>query len=1139
MPIPRYLLSDFVEIQRKSFFELLEKGLIEEFNKRNPIKNSKKNLEIFFYPEYYKLTLPENSPRNSILKAKSYTSKLYIPVQLTDKLSNIIKLKWVCIGNLPLMTKRGHFILNGAPRVIVNQILRSPGIYYQKKMYEKFRTKWDYKPEISYKRYYADLICQRGTWLRIEMDKEKCLWAHMKKGPKIPLFWLLIGMGLTQKIIFNTISEPSRLVANLEKQETLKEIKKVEEQMEEENFKKEEKLKKLKIYNCVKNPPDAWYELYSLVTANLNYTKNKFIINSKIKDNTNPPKLGFKGQEENPFGKMTISKRKKGNDVESSLAPSPLLPISAGLLPQKGKETRKERVTPLLGQLGQEPQTNLKTEALEPLAYSNSEFHYEKLNNKKKKESEIWIIKQKDNLQNYLKIFIRSNKQENIISKDDQLEDKLLLAQNNQMIQELGRKWLFNKFMNPRTYDLGKLGRLNFNRKLGISIAPYNCTLTSQDLLYATDYLIKVEQGLKKIDDIDHLKNRRVRTSGELLQIQIGTGLIRLEKEIREKLNTIDSLTDLPVRSKPYLQTKPSQLFGISFKISENPDSSENQLRWSSSELEISKGRSPSFARFPYRGGNSMAAPYQGCVSKKNPFPYGYTVKPLRGGSRATPFPYGHHRGGSYPVKGQSPMRQPGWKAATLGKAEYLSCYFRQPNLKANQFSFSQSPFRGFPSRTEKVGAIAPIRVKKAKALSRKESKEKVQSLKPYGISMIATFANLKTKPPISKIEKGFDNFPIPYGNGKWTFKLNPFTGQEPSRMGRHESFLSHREGEDWEESSLHTHTLSLRNEELLSQKVKKEQDQSVFSTTLTNIIPSLEIPLANQKQNQSKAQLHNQSSPKKDSNFTNLNKKSKFEKISKTKQLSVTQFINTKALNSSLREFFGSSPLSQFMDQINPLSELTHKRRLSSMGPGGVTRDSATLAIRGIHPTHYGRICPVETPEGKNTGLVNSMTAFARVTAQGFLQSPFYKVYKGQVQKKAGMFYFSADQEEKIKLAAADLSISPAGFLPHANIPVRVAEDFTKIQRTSVEYIGVSAIQMISIATSLIPFLEHDDANRALMGSNMQRQAVPLLRPERPIVGTGLEARAVSDSGHVLQAKYSGFVRYASGNKILIYSFN
>lgn len=366
---------------------------------------------------------------------------------------------------------------------------------------------------------------------------------------------------------------------------------------------------------------------------------------------------------------------------------------------------------------------------------------------------------------------------------------------------ELGRRWLFKKFMNPRTYDLGKHGRLALNKKLGLSVSLNQITLTAQDLLMITDYLMKVEKGIYKVDDIDHLKNRRVRRSGDLIQTQLGIGLIRLEKLIREK--------------------------------------------------------------------------------------------------------------------------------------------FQKPNS-----DFQKLPF----------------------------------------------YTNL--------------------------------------------SFL-----------------------------------------------------------------------------------------------------MNTRTVNGVFKEFFGTNPLSQFMDQINPLAEITHKRRLSSMGPGGVTRDTATLEIRGIHPSHYGRICPIETPEGKNTGLVNSLTAYARVNEQGLIQSPFYKVSKGQIQKRLGLIYLNADQEEKMTIAAADIHLSPLGFLPQNTIPSKIGKEFTTFLRSEIHYIGISPIQMISVATSLIPFLEHDDANRALMGSNMQRQAVPLVRPERPLVGTGLEARTVSDSGHALISKTGGYVLYASGSKIRIYS--
>jgi DNA-directed RNA polymerase subunit beta len=628
----RHFIPDLVEIQRQSFFDFLEQGIREEFERRNPISNIKKQIEIFFYPEYYQLMSPKYTIEEAILKNRSYSSKLYIPIQLTDKKRKQIYLKWVLIGHLPLMTKRGHFILNGAARVIVNQIVRSPGVYFQEKLHEVYINKWAEKPDLLIKRYYADLICLRGSWLRLEIDKEKRIWAQLKKGPKMPILWLLLAMGLTERVILNQIVNPDRLLANFTNLEKKKNEKKTE-----------------KNYFYINQTKDAWKQIYNLYNQ-----KNSLIKN-----------------------------------------PS-----------------------------------------------------------------------------------------------------------------ESGRRWLFRKFMNPRNYDLGKYGRISINQKLGLNIDRDNHTLTGQDLLLITDYLLKVEKGIYKTDDIDHLKNRRVRCSGDLLRAQFAIGLIRLEKMIRDKLT-----------------------------LSQKPE-------------------------------------------------------------------------------------------------------------------FSQS----------------------------------------------------------------------------------------------------------------------------------KNQDK----------------PLSKDR----------------DINF----------------------LISTKPLNGALREFFGTNPLCQFMDQMNPLAEITHKRRLSSMGPGGVTRDNATLVIRGIHPSHYGRICPIETPEGKNTGLVNSLTTYALVNQNRLIESPFLKVYKGQVQNHLGMIYLTADQEEKTVVAAPDVFISFGGFLPNSMIPARIGKEFTKITRNVANFIGTHPIQMISVATSLIPFLEHDDANRALMGSNMQRQAVPVIRSERPLVGTGTEVRAVSDSGHALIAKKSGLIIYASGEKMITY---
>jgi DNA-directed RNA polymerase beta subunit len=797
-----YYLPDFLEIQRQSFFKLLEKGLIDEFSKRNPITSKKKDVEVYFYPEHYKLTLPNYSPRQAILRGKSYTSKLYMPVQITFKKSNTIRLKWAYIGNLPLMTKRGHFILNGAPRIIVNQIIRSPGIYYQEKLYERFTDKLSDKPTTTYKRYYADLICLRGTWLRLEIDREKDIWAQTKKGPKMPVFWFLVGMGLSEHAILNSVMEPQRVLQNLAPF----------------TIDRKSTRKKRNDYAYVKNPPDAWKEIYLEVSTGTNLSSGKV---------------------------------RSQNEASS---------LSDG------------------------------SEAAQP----------------NKKNTSL------------------ARKNSNLLQKE---------------ASELGRKWLFNKFMNPRAYDLGKQGRAAFNRKLGLKIDENQLTLTAQDLLSATDYLLKVEKGLKNIDDIDHLKNRRVRTSGELIQIQIGIAVLRLEKTIREKIN------------------KKEMQFWFNFKKETNLKTLSLTQTTKSSLLESTISLRPT-----------------GIV--------------------------------------ENLVLQPTQLKETLNPSTHLS---------------------------DNMSSQGTIRVGSA--------------------------------------------------NGATGIEASiPLQNKEPSM-------------------SLQQNQKSINNAELL-----------MLNTTPTSIDPKTTNIVESKKPSMGKRQ-----------------KSLTFVDQKKSKALNISNLINNKSFNSALREFFGTSPLSQFMDQINPLAEITHKRRLSSMGPGGVTRDTATLEIRGIHPTHYGRICPVETPEGKNTGLVNSLTNYSRVNSLGVLESPFYRVYKGFVQRNLGLFFLSAEQEEKTKLGAADLSVSPIGFLQNNNLPVRIGEKFTKIPRKNVEFVGVAPIQMISIATSLIPFLEHDDANRALMGSNMQRQAVPVIRPERPIVGTGLESRAVSDSGHVIQAKYSGVITYVSSDKIIV----
>ena len=242
---------------------------------------------------------------------------------------------------------------------------------------------------------------------------------------------------------------------------------------------------------------------------------------------------------------------------------------------------------------------------------------------------------------------------------------------------------------------------------------------------------------------------------------------------------------------------------------------------------------------------------------------------------------------------------------------------------------------------------------------------------------------------------------------------------------------------------------------------------------------------------------------------------------------------INAKPVAAAIKEFFGSSQLSQFMDQNNPLSEVTHKRRVSALGPGGLTRERAGFEVRDVHPTHYGRVCPIETPEGPNIGLINSLATYARTNHYGFLESPYRKVVKNKVTDEID--YLSAIDESDFVIAQASAPLDKKGGFVDTLVTVRYKGETTLKPREEVDYMDVAPQQMVSVAAALIPFLEHDDANRALMGSNMQRQAVPTLKTEKPLVGTGMERNVAADSGVCEVAFRGGVIESVDGARIIV----
>ena len=251
--------------------------------------------------------------------------------------------------------------------------------------------------------------------------------------------------------------------------------------------------------------------------------------------------------------------------------------------------------------------------------------------------------------------------------------------------------------------------------------------------------------------------------------------------------------------------------------------------------------------------------------------------------------------------------------------------------------------------------------------------------------------------------------------------------------------------------------------------------------------------------------------------------------------EITPQNLINIRPVTSAVKEFFGSSQLSQFMDQPNPIAELTHKRKLSALGPGGLNRERASFEVRDVHHSHYGRLCPIETPEGQNIGLISSLSTYARVNEYGFMESPYRRIDKSTGVVTDEVIYMTADEEDKYVVAQANEELDENSRFVRERVTCRIRSDIREVPREQVDFMDVSPKQLVSIATALIPFLENDDTNRALMGSNMQRQAVPLLKPEAPMIATGVEHRIAYDSGALKLAKRDGFVKYVDSDRIVV----
>ena len=749
-----FFLSDFLEIQRKSFYLFLNNKLSEEFSNINPLMDSK----ICFLSKNFKFVKPNQTIEECVILGRTYCCHFYLPLKFQIK--NIQKIKWIFLGTLPLLTRRGHFIVNGTPRILLNQIVRSPGIYFHQKNARIF---------------YTEIIANRGPWIRIEIDSKKNFWISFPQSSKISLS--VFFSDFCQKYLdHHFFLHEKKNLSSLLNLSSLKFTK--------IHYFEKEKIQYRKTF------------LYFILNELLKKFQKNYIIIP-----LGHSKKVFRKKKINNGVYDTWARKQPSTPVDTTTVPVPDLLSDIPILPRSARSTRRvlrahkgagtPRAVPPLAGIGDRGRAERDRTGI-PSCLSNRP-----IGGKGRSSSRAVRVIHRHGLKGPLRLAygtcplppVETGMERGRVRKRPMSAYLFLRKETQNTIDSDPMLAYHIKSLLSSNFDLSENGRLRLNKKLGISLKTR--TLTPIDFLSICDILIQ-NSNLQIFDDIDNLKNRKLKTIGELLQNQFARGLQRFQKTFLKK--------------------------------------------------------------------------------------------------------------------------------------------------------------------------------------------------------------------------------------------------------------------------------------ELFTTREFKKKSRLIFT--------NMALPI-----------------------------------------------------NSVLKEFFHSHQLSQYLDQSNPLSEITHKRRLSCLGSGGVNRDTAGMEIRGIHVTHYGRICPIETPEGKNAGLVNSLTAGVNINSQGFLETPFRQIYKQHLQNQKKVAFFSVENQEFKNVFFSHtlpkfkhISVSTLNFYTN---------NFQKQSLNSINLIVFHPQQFLSIATTCIPFIEHDDANRALMGSNMQRQALPLICLEKPFVTTLNAFRVFSDLKNIPTLTKSGFLLYVSQVKV------
>ena len=1185
------------EVQRLGFHLFLKKGIAEELSKISciQIRTVHFSVEIHIDAQNFRLVAPENNYRDCILKMKSYTCKLYVQAKILfkDKVSGELlyqtQPEWVLLADLPMMTKRGHFVINGSPRIVVHQVGRAPGIYFKKILKVK-------KDITNQARFYGDIIPRKGVWVRLQISKKGEIDLKLKKSKKVRAEMVQKCLELLEKeeSLWFSLTKQSFVKSGFAKNCTnfydknfvlLK-----AKQKNKVSFTEPFAMNRVPIRSFLptRNGKQSYNKTllnhsYSRSSAITELDKNEVFVNSFVNviQNKvffreanqnhrqlpvfkqkqlffNPQTLLLIGvslnncfysktrqtqafvirfstnhcQSEVPYQSKALRKAKQSDNkqkhsfcevAESLIVPSLKLnkllsENDSGKLSYAFTKAEKEAFVNVYTSFYKNEIQDLEERVSMPLSM--------KLEQKEKIEARGFVedkAKQNKNevLQTPTNLFSVTElpiELKDKFSEKNKSSKKKRSAKKQNIINNLEkvREYLYQLFKRSDLYDLGPVGREKINTKFGISVM--ETQLTALDIKEAINWLSKLRAGREETDDIDHSQNRRVRTSSELIQTQFSIGITRLKNLVTKKVR---NGKDEQIKASIYKQASAKQSFGggelLNKALPFSPYKWDNKVE-------------PHLCKQSEVDRNS--------VSIKQDFEYNpvFKYKALFGVSHLHLYLAIIFVKSNFGLQIVKKLPQVRTLFDLLPKTKFVTS---RDHLSRLQVKTKQKLCSTLLTRFR--GDEGTKKVKRRSTSKNKEENYVFPDLNQevrFGQMHVLRFKMASNC--FVKNQKLIDNLELHFEK-KITFtSINPYFVTSKQKK----IYYSNWSKLKYTRSRLQRQRNHLIKENLQSYKaysypnVKQRANKNPIKRGFV-------VPV--------QASLY-QSFTEKNS-LQLLRKKQSFFHVpictgnenNLLSNLSISEWFSTKPINGALREFFSSSPLSQYMDQTNPLAEVTHKRRLSSLGIGGVSRESAGMTIRGIHPTHYGRICPIETPEGKNAGLVNSLAFYAKINDQGFIETPYYRVMKGQIQHELGFSFYSAGQESRngLYIAPNDIKQSEKSKLLATtistvdSIPVRVADNlldlFKKVSPYQVNCIGISPVQILSVATSLIPFLEHNDANRALMGSNMQRQAVSLMSSERPLVGTGLEARVLAESGHLVQSKVSGFVSNISAHQVVV----